>query len=383
MESIRKRFLPPTRVAISPIHTISLRNQLGLRVYKNDRVTFYNLNGEVDITTIQKEKEKICALEALYANLRDEGRNYLDTQIESTVVRRIIQTFPSRQACVSAISRYAVEGDSKSILRDWTDNVWPIDVKKKGSAKQDDVDEDSSAGSLFSDSEIEEQPTNRVRSITLRPRRTISTRAHSIAQNSKMSNENCSPTTYKPSTPSTPWSPAPVKQHVRPPQEIRPKSRNDHESPASIPSTPSKVPRHSDISTSVVPKKRPPKPAESDPVPKKVKTSNTIETMLKPQQHFSIDDTCIIIPPLVGKEPSQDYVSRYWKQVSAKFPAEIRELPTIDRLAHYFRETELIRKENEIIRRDELERRQSMVLLGEKIKLMNQQVGPAKGDCGK
>ena len=382
MESIRKRFLPRTSVEIPPIHTIYLRNQLRLRIYNDDRVTLHNLNGEVDITTTQKEKEKICALEALYANLRYEGRNRLSAERESTVVRRIINTFPSKEACVSAISRHAVASDSKSVLSDWANDVWTIDVKKEPT-KQDDVDEDSSAGSLFSDSEIEQQSTNRVRPITLRPRRlAISTRGHSMVPNSEQSNENRPPTTYKPTSPLTPWSSELVDHRIRSSEGI-PTSRKDSESPISIPSTLSKPSRRSDMATSVVPKKRPSKPSEPDPAPKKAKTSNTNETTAKSQEPSHIDDTCIIIARPARKERSQDYVSRYWKQVSAKFPADIRELPTIDRLAHYFRETELIRKENEIIKRDELERRQSMVLLGEKIKLMNQQHRPAKGDGGK
>jgi len=383
MESIRKRFLPQTPVEIPPIHTISLPNQLGLRVYNDERVTLYNLNEEVDITTIQKEKEKICALEALYANLRYEGRNRLNAEREGAVVCRIIQTFPTKESYVSAISRHAVASDSKSILSEWANDVWTMNVTKE-LPKEDDDDEDSPAGSLFSDSEIEKQPTNRVRPITLRPRRfSISTREHSMVPNSEMSNENRPPTTYKPTSPSTPWSSELVKHLVRSSQAPLPTSRKESESPTSTPSTPSKPSRRSKIATSVVPKKRLTKPANPDPAPKKVKTSNTNETTAKSQQPSRNDNTRIIIPPPAGKEPAQDYVSRYWKQVSAKFPAEIRGLPTIDRLAHYFRETELIRKENEIIKRDELERRQSMVLLGEKIKLMNQQLRPAKADGGK
>jgi hypothetical protein len=51
----------------------------------------------------------------------------------------------------------------------------------------------------------------------------------------------------------------------------------------------------------------------------------------------------------------------------------------MDKLAYFFREVELLRRENDILRRDEGERRRGMVLIGEKIKLMNQPVLRGRG----
>ena len=73
-------------------------------------------------------------------------------------------------------------------------------------------------------------------------------------------------------------------------------------------------------------------------------------------------------------ESNADYVARYWKTTTSQFPEPVRKLATMDRLAYYFRETDLMRKELEIIKRDEAERRKSMLLMAEKIKLMNQPI---------
>ena len=73
-----------------------------------------------------------------------------------------------------------------------------------------------------------------------------------------------------------------------------------------------------------------------------------------------------------------ELVSKYWREITMKLPPEVKSLPTIDRLAYYFRESELAKEENAILKRDESERRKSMVLLAEKIKLMNQPVARRK-----
>ena len=238
-----------------------------------------------------------------------------------------------------------------------------------------DEEEDSQGGSLFSGSEGDASKTNRIRPITLRPRKTISiSRAlsplHSRKSEPSRSIENRPPSTFKlalssPAKPSLPTKPPTESIHVQM------KSRKEIV-PNSIRST-------LDPTITVEHKKRPPnRPAESDSSPKKQKMGiKSIQPTSKQPQ------TSQPIPPPAESETSQDYISRYWKQYFADFPSEIRELPTIDKLALYFRETEILRIANHTIRRDEEERRREMVLMGERIKLMNQQVardtrGPGK-----
>jgi hypothetical protein len=75
-----------------------------------------------------------------------------------------------------------------------------------------------------------------------------------------------------------------------------------------------------------------------------------------------------------SKEDNKQFVSRFWKETASTFPPTRKERSTLDHLAYFFRDVELLRKENELIKRDELERRKSMLLLAEKLKLMNQPV---------
>ena len=76
-----------------------------------------------------------------------------------------------------------------------------------------------------------------------------------------------------------------------------------------------------------------------------------------------------------------EFVSRFFRQITSTFPPEVQGLSAIDRLAYYFRTSELAVKENEILIRDEAERRKAMLLMAEKIKLMNQPLprGPNSG----
>lgn len=345
----------------SPTYTIPLRNKFSLRIWKDDHITLQKPHEEIDITTTDNERDKICSLEHLYANLRYGGRNNLDPERECNVVSRIIKTFSSKTTCVSAISQYAVASESKGILNDWAKGVWGID-SGKGEENGDDKDEESPAGSLFSDSDVEKRSSNRIRPLTLRRRSTISIKAGSLIPKAEPSSESRAPTSSKPYT--LQFSSA-LKQIVGSSEGIRVKPRKDAATPASLSSTPSERPRLSELPTAVAPKKRPSKAAEPDPSRKKPRISNPEEQKMVAQQQ--IEDPVRGISFATKEETSQNYVSRYWKEVSAKFPAEIRELSTVERLAYYFRETELIRQENEVIRRDELERRKSMVLLGEKI----------------
>jgi hypothetical protein len=73
-------------------------------------------------------------------------------------------------------------------------------------------------------------------------------------------------------------------------------------------------------------------------------------------------------------EDNKQFVSWFWKETASTFPPALKERSTLDHLAYFFRDVELLRKENELIKRDELERRRSMLLLAEKLKLMNQPV---------
>lgn len=222
--------------------------------------------------------------------------------------------------------------------------------------KADEV-EDSPGGSLFSESEGDAGQTNRVRPITLRPRQTStsisrppvppkqdppsSTTKHSISTLSK-------PSAHLNSSPTHP---------------IKPRKEAPTNSTSSKPNL---------TTIAVVQKRQPEIPAasQSDSVIKKRKKQQkrtTQNTSARPQ-------TPQTIAPPSENETAQDYVSRYWTAYFAELPTEIRELPSVEKLSWYFRETELLRLENHSLREDEEERRREMVLMGERIVLMNQQV---------
>jgi hypothetical protein len=73
-------------------------------------------------------------------------------------------------------------------------------------------------------------------------------------------------------------------------------------------------------------------------------------------------------------EDNKEFVSKFWGKAVSTFPLALQKMSTLDHLAYFFRDIESLRKENELIKRDELERRKSMLLLAEKLKLMNQPV---------
>jgi hypothetical protein len=81
----------------------------------------------------------------------------------------------------------------------------------------------------------------------------------------------------------------------------------------------------------------------------------------------------------VLENPETEFVKRFWRDTVASFPENMRgsAVGMEEKLHWFFKEVELLRRENEIIRRDEEERRKGMLLLGDKIRLLNQPVREA------
>jgi hypothetical protein len=220
-------------------------------------------------------------------------------------------------------------------------------------------DEDSAAGSLFSESEDAGQ-TNRVRPVTLRPRQRNTISETDAAQRPPKTEPSSSidkggASTSKPSVSTLSKHSGPLKSS--PTRSIKPRNEPPTNSTSSKP----------DLTTmSVDSKKRQPE-AKSDSSHKKRKLSENALQSKRPQ-------TSQTLAVRAEGETAQEFVTRYWTDYLAGLPPALKELPSIDKLAHYFKESEILRLQNDAIRKEEEERRREMVLVGKKIQLMNQQV---------
>lgn len=72
--------------------------------------------------------------------------------------------------------------------------------------------------------------------------------------------------------------------------------------------------------------------------------------------------------------PTTGFAEKFWRETVASFPADVEKSGEMEDQVHWFFKKFEFLKEIEIIGTDEEERRKAMVLLGEKIKLLNQPV---------
>ena len=368
-------------------------------VLSNGVATLYGSFGATDVSTSSSPEAKILALESLQDLLQAQGRGELDPTRESPIVNRIIDTFPSKLECIKTINRHVSIAEHRRILTSWAADVWGEDPQTKL-----DSDQESLAGSLFSDSDIQEVPDNRIRPITLRPRKSIQptpapivvkiegNRIHrraSFTTSAKKSQTSLS--SYSPrrihrgslSGNTRERSPRPNDQTLVVPEisvRMSPPIIRHKYSKSEASGDRSEVGKKRSVSKpeNVAFDTRPVKRVKSAPdgltraettveksslqtsKPEQVSLAKALNETINPNDHSSVSST--------------ERVSKYWREITMKFPPEVKALPTIDRLAYYFREAELAKEENKILKRDESERRKSMVLLAEKIRLMNQPV---------
>jgi hypothetical protein len=363
--------------------------------------------GVTDVSKSSAPDAKIATLEAMNEFIRRSGRENLDLVRETPVVKRIIQTFESRNSCLKAVQNLLSNDANRETLIRWTTDIWGEDKEEPdrdtGSAPASPRD------SVFSDYEVEEIADNRVRPITLRPRRTP---APTVVVKSEFRK-------IQPAAPNQDREeikPSPLRSATGRFRAASPRRRNRGRSPDSLYSTgkpklksvrssptlrhKSSRPTLRDEYSSECSKKRafldnlPPelrpeghqikrnKSAEgiwhikieekgtSNPFALKSGSKNFPEakSLVKAIDQISQPNTA------ASMEDNKEYVSRFWRETASTFPPAVQKMSTVDHLAYFFRDIESLRKENELIKRDELERRKSMLLLAEKLKLMNQPV---------
>lgn len=402
MESLRKRFMTPRPLESNPPVT-DLKNENPTTndedsitielsstkriVLSNGVATLHGSFGSADASTSSSPQAKILALEYLQDLLQVQGRDDLDPTRESPVVNRIIETFPSKSECIETINRYISIAEHRRTLTNWATDVWGED-KQVGPPNKSDSDLGSPLGSLFSDSDVQEIPDNRIRPITLRPRKSVQpTPAPVVVKIEGKTFHRRAPeitSVNESQTSSSSYFP----RRIRRARNIREHSPNDQDLTTKIrPRMPSSTLRHKSSRSEVnedrseVDKKRSvPKPENIAPDTHRVKRVKSVPDGFTPTnttvEKSSLANALNETSNSNNNSPvsTAELVSQYWREITMKFPPEVKALPTIDRLAYYFREAELAKEENNILKRDESERRKNMVLLAEKIKLMNQPV---------
>jgi hypothetical protein len=429
MESLRRRFMTPhasrtnasgsdsrskppepqsdpNRTLILPAYepsniVIKLSNSKRINLF-NGVATLYDSLGGTDVSKSSSREFKILALESLRDLLRLQGRNDLDPVHESPIVNRILETFASKTSCLEAINQCVSVEEHRRILTNWATDVWGEDVPPTAST-QEDSDKDSVAGSLFSDSDVQEIPDNRVRPITLRPRKSSQSSTPSSIVINKSEFDKMSKLRLSEFTSKKQIEPRPLSSSERGVRGSSPRSRNSTSFRSAIidrtKSSPSLRMQSSaselrdDYSEGNKKRTMRENVESGDHRVKRIKSSDAIpRTKEKPSVPTSIDTTkpesisltqaLDVTSTKVDEIPtsSAEFVSKYWRETSSKFPREVQVLPTIDRLAYYFKKAEFVKKENEILKNDERERRKSMVLMAEKLKLMNQPVSRGSGN---
>jgi len=378
-------------------------------VFSNGVVTLYDSLGATDVSTSSSPEAKILTLECLHDLLRLQEREDLNPNTESVVVNRIVETFASKSDCIQAINQHVSVAEQRRVLTDWATDIWGEDPQKNST--QDDSDKVSHAGSLFSDSDVYEIPDNRIRPITLRPRKSsqpvlttvaIKTEVNKTRQTEVKANKEIqNPKPSLSSRQARRGSPSrSIREHSpRSQYQIRPPLRSRTQSSPSPRYQSSRLDFSEDtqltrkrairMRENIVPEDHQVKRVKSmDGIPHRKPTSEKSSpqksNISRKGEPASLAGALNFNPDkpdargLSATVSSAESVSRCWREITAKFPPEVKILPTIDRLAYYFREAELAKKENEILKRDESERRKSMLLMAEKIKLMNQ---PVERNC--
>src|SRR5277367_6548111 len=360
------------------------------------------------VSTSENQETKILALESIHDVLGQNDERNLNPNRESPMVAQIIRTFKSKEECLDAIHRCCFVAEHRRALTNWTNDIWEEDAE--GTAPKDaEEDPDSPAGSLFSDSDVQEIPNNRVRPITLRPRRPVK-HEMPVKIKSEFKSDNHSSSSAPTKSSSVITSPllprsrqsSPHPERERSPQRLdqgstRPTLKSRTLSAPTLRHKASKISLRHEFpepakkrphltSENIPPEDRNVKRVKSHdvlPVAKSRATPSTKKALIttkRSAEKVSLSEVLSGVATnkdtsgAAARESNAAYVARYWKATSSQFPEPVRTLSAIDRLAYYFRETDLMRRELEIVKRDEAERRKSMLLTAEKIKLMNQPV---------
>jgi len=410
--------LPPAERSHSSTIVLQLKGQDHLLYEPTGVVEFYRPNEGVSCTVSSSRyiAHKVVALQGIYELLDRENRSDLDPLRESPIVHAILSTFRSKKECLDEIHWRTVDLEMRTVLSGWANDVWVDGEGKQG--KQRGSDGESSDGSLFnSESDGGNSEGGRVRPITLRPRRTLNTPAPPTPSKSSTSR---TPTSIRPAhllttlgTPShnsmatqtvttkTTRETSPIQNVIRVApltgcHETMPKGVKDERSARRINRSHSLAcpPRSklermgSSFSNSakeasqVATKKRAlpaPSAAKRYKVSPGVTSSPIRPQAFRPQaSHTTILESLsqTINPQAPPTEPTETerYVVKYWGEVQTRLSAEFRTSSTTEQLAHYFRQMEHLKQELDILKKDEKARRHQMVLIGEKIKLMNQPV---------
>lgn len=354
-------------------------------------VTLYNDLVATIVSTTSAEEYKILALQAMNDSLRQNGRDKLDAHTEKPVADRILETFESRQACLDSIGRCCSVAEHRRVLLAWTYGVWGEEEEAKEEAR--DLSEERSDGSLFTDSDVEALPNNRVSPMTLRPRKNqvldpiVNSDFNGSIQSPIFARQDGAQTKY----PSRPLSSPESYSGSRVPEKIEHGAlklgRPRHVEP-SKPSRHEYKKRHSRISE--MDRLSPSEDKEHFKVTKRLKIShlpaktheNSSEyTGRGPSESSTIKEfTSSPEEPESIFQPATaaDFVAKYWKETNVRFPSDVKELPLYSRLAYFFTQHESMRNDYESILAQENERRYQMCLLAEKMKLMNSPIERGK-----
>lgn len=415
--------LPPARPQSSTI-VLQLTGPDHLLYEPTGVVEFYRPSEGLSCTLSSSRyiAHKVVALQGIYELLERENRSDLDPLRESPIVHAILSSFRSKKECLDEIHWRAVDLEMRTVLSGWANDVWVDGEEKQG--KQRGSDGESSDGSLFSEDDGGNSEGGRVRPITLRPRRTLNTPAPPRPSKSSTSR---TPTSIRPAHLSTtqgaPCSMAPQMVTTKTTRETSPIQNlirvapltGSHETMPNrvkdervrtqarriIPSNSLACPPRSKLvrmgpsfsssykeASQVATKKRAlpaPSPFSETAAPKRYKVSpGVVSSPTKPQSSRPRASHTTILESLSQTlstqarptEPTETerYVVKYWGEVQTRLSPEFRTSSTTEQLAHYFRQMEHLKQELDILKKDEKARRRQMVLIGEKIKLMNQPV---------
>lgn len=380
---------------------LSINKSVGL---SDGNVTLFDsFTGVAKDLTISDPESKIATLESINECIRRNGRSNLNLVCEAPIVKCIIETFESKNACLEAIRRYISNDVNHIPLVEWTTDVWGEDEGNDPDKEAESVPA-SPGGSLFSESDEPENIPDRVRPITLRPRKTPapsediksefrksqtpvktenraenknvarrSAAGHSKAASSgpegssesisavarpKLKSANSYPTLRHVSSRSElgdEYSPEIGKKRAY--QETRNGTTRPESRLVKRTKSDDSITRNKTVGTSNVVALR-----------SEERVSPGLESVIKVLDNISRGNQCQL------PEDNKQFVSRFWKETVSGFPPSFQNLSTLEHLGYIFRELELLRRENELIKRDEMERRKTMLLLADKIKLMNQPV---------
>ena len=367
-----------------------------------------------------------------------QNRLILDPDIELPIVKGIIESFASIEETVEAINVWCSVDEHRGILMNWMANIWGDEVTKQKEQRpernnsednEDGNEAEGSDGSVFYDSEVGYIP-DRLQAVTPQsgnagsssPQTFKSEFAKSPKGSSEVEKQGfkfTTPTTWRAEKNTSEVPDSKEKNDVmRNPSRYHPSTRSSFKSKSECaklatdhrnkgmnrmsetdwfrgyaPSTtlearpveetrPKRVQSSPETSSSKRIKSFGDRPTLNriPKAPSKQPTANASDERAT-KQISAVNDLDALKSIGVAIEPNlmsnAEFVSRYWQETVSNFPEGIQSMPTLDRLAYYFRMVEMLKRENQILKKDARERRRTMVLLGEKIKLINQ---PVVGD---